>query len=193
LTIDRRSTIIDARPCETRERIVNVATYSAIETLRDGRRIKIRAVTPADRERWLDFIARTSDATRYRRFFSFKRSFSEQEIDYQVNVDLVSNVALAAGFEEEDGQEIGIGGARYIVTEPGRAEVSFMTDDAHQGLGVASLLIRHLILIARDAGIKTFDAEVLSDNIPMLKVFQHCGLPMTVRQETEVTLITLTL
>lgn len=172
---------------------MNVATYSAIETLRDGRQIKIRAVTPADRERWLDFISRTSDATRYRRFFGFKRRFSEQEIDDQVNVDLVSNVALAAGFEEADGREIGIGGARYIVTRPGCAEVSFMTDDAHQGLGVASLLIRHLIGVARDAGIKTFEAEVLSDNAPMLKVFQHCGLPMTARQQADVTHVTLTL
>ncbi|MFT3800376.1 MAG: GNAT family N-acetyltransferase [Burkholderiaceae bacterium] len=172
---------------------MDVAAYIAFETLRDGRQVKIRALTPADRENWLDFISRTSDATRYRRFFGFKRDFSEEEIDYQVNVDLVSNVALVAGFELEDGREIGIGGARYIVTEPGRAEVSFLTDDAHQGLGVASLLIRHLILVARDAGIKTFDAEVLADNTPMLKVFQHCGLPMTFRQQSEVTLVTLTL
>lgn len=171
---------------------MDAASYSAIEQLRDGRSIEIRALKPEDRTGWLEYIGRTSDAARYRRYFAPKRSFSEQEIAFHLNVDFVSHVALVAMLEE-DGREIGVGGARYIVTQPGQATVAFQTDDPHQGLGVASHLMRHLVAIARDAGITKLDAEVLSDNTPMLSMFQRSGLAMTTHQDSGVTQIVLTL
>ena len=47
---------------------MDAAKYSAIEVLRNGRRIEIRALKPDDRTGWLEYIERTSDAARYRRF-----------------------------------------------------------------------------------------------------------------------------
>ena len=41
--------------------------------------------------------------------------------------------------------------------------------------------MRHLILIARDAGLQAFEAEVLPNNTSMLSLFKHCGLPMSTR------------
>jgi ribosomal protein S18 acetylase RimI-like enzyme len=76
-----------------------------------------------------------------------------------------------------------VGGGRYIVSEPGRAEVTFGVDDARQGQGIGSALMRHLIVIARQAGIRELIAEVLPDNAPMLKVFERSGLAATVRRE----------
>jgi hypothetical protein len=38
--------------------------------------------------------------------------------------------------------------------------------------------MRHLSRIARAAGLEELDAEVLPENLAMLKVFQGCGLPM---------------
>jgi RimJ/RimL family protein N-acetyltransferase len=171
---------------------VNAADYSAVERLRDGRQVEIRALRPADRAGLLAAMERTSDESRYRRFFAPKRTFNEQEIEYYLNVDFVSHVALVAVLEEGGHPEI-VGGGRYIVSEPGRAEIAFAVDDPHQGLGIASRLMRHLVGIAREAGIKELVAEVLPDNAPMLKVFERCGLAATTRREGGVVHLTMKL
>jgi hypothetical protein len=41
-------------------------------------------------------VGRFSKEMLYRRFFAPKRSFSEREIEFFLNVDFVSHVALAA-------------------------------------------------------------------------------------------------
>ena len=86
-----------------------------------------------------------------------------------------------------------VGGARYIVSQPGCAEVAFAIDDPHQKLGIATHLIRHLIGIARAAELEAFVAEVLPENVPMLKVFERCGLAMATRTERGVVHVTLAL
>ncbi len=123
---------------------MNAADYSAVERLRDGRQVEIRALRPTDRDGLAASVRRTSEETRYRRFFAPKRSFSEKEIEFYLNVDFVSHVALVAVLEEA-GQPVIVGGGRYIVSEPGRAEVAFAVDDPHQGLGIATRLMRHLV------------------------------------------------
>jgi ribosomal protein S18 acetylase RimI-like enzyme len=158
---------------------MNASEYTAVETLRDGRWLEIRAFKPADRAGLLDAVAKLSPQGLQRRFFAPKRAFSEKEIEYFVNVDFVSHVALVAVLEEA-GRPVIAAGARYIVTEPGRAEVAFAVDDAHQSLGIATHLMRHLAAIARHAKIAALVAEVLPENAPMLKVFEKSGLAMTV-------------
>ena len=71
------------------------------------------------------------------------------------------------------------GGGRYIVSAPGCAEMAFAVDDPHHGLGIGTLLMRHLALIAKAAQLQTLKAEVLADNAPMLAVFKRSGLPIT--------------
>jgi len=171
---------------------VNAADYSAAEGLRDGRTLEIRALRLADRAALLASFERTSEESRYRRFFAPKRTFSEKEIDFYLNVDFVGHVALVAELEE-GGRQVIAGGGRYIVSEPGRAEVAFAVDDEHQGLGIGTRLMRHLVAIARAAGLRGFTAEVLSDNTAMLKVFERCGLATTTRREGGVVHVTMAL
>ena len=54
--------------------------------------------------------------------------------------------------------------------------MAFAVIDEFQGQGIGAALMRHLATIARAAGVKELVAEVLPDNIPMLKVFQKSGL-----------------
>jgi GNAT superfamily N-acetyltransferase len=60
-------------------------------------------------------------------------------------------------------------------------------DDAHQGLGIGSALIQHLVAIARAAGLDALHAEVLTENTPMLRVFEKSGLAMSTRREHPLT------
>jgi ribosomal protein S18 acetylase RimI-like enzyme len=95
--------------------------------------------------------------------------------------DFRNHVALVACTEDE-GRSTIIGGGRYVMFEPGRAEMAFVVIDAWQGCGIGGLLTCHLIAIAREAGLTELTAEVLSDNAAMLRVFGKFGFtPATTR------------
>jgi GNAT superfamily N-acetyltransferase len=165
---------------------VDASGYSAVETLRDGRRVEVRAQRVSDLGLLREALIHMSEEARYRRFFAPKRGFTQKEIDFYLNIDFVSQVALVVVL---DGAIVG--GGRYIVSEPGRAEVAFSVDDAHQGQGIASALMRHLVAVARDAGVRELVAEVLPENVPMLKVFERCGLAVATRREAGVVHVTM--
>ncbi|WP_283809198.1 GNAT family N-acetyltransferase [Bradyrhizobium pachyrhizi] len=148
--------------------------YAASERLRDDRRVEIRMLQADDRDDMLAAIGRTSSQSLQRRFFVPKRSFSTKEVDFFMNIDFTNHVALIA-LADEDGDEVIIGGGRYVVTNPGTAEVAFVTIDDYQGQGVGTLLMRHLIILARAAGLEQLVAEVLPENTAMRRVFTKFG------------------
>jgi len=172
--------------------ISQAATYSAIESIRDGRRVEIRALRPDDRDALRIAVGRASTQSLYRRFFGVKRHFSEQEIEFFTNIDFVRHVALVVVAEEGGGPAV-IGGARYIVVQPGTAEVAFAVVDQYQGQGVGKALMRHLATIGRGAGLKELIAEVLPENMAMLKVFEKSGLPLHMERTPQVVHISLRL
>ena len=162
--------------------MLDPANFHAMEKLRDGRTVEIRAQRPQDREGIRAAIARTSTKTLYHRFFTVKRAFSEKEAHFFLDIDFVDHVALVA-LAEEDGKPTIVGGCRYIVARPGLAEVSFLVIDEYQAKGIGSALMRHIAAIGREAGLRELMAEVLSDNGPMLKVFARSGLAMNTMHE----------
>jgi RimJ/RimL family protein N-acetyltransferase len=172
--------------------MMDATNYSALETLRDGRQIEIRAFKPEDEAELIAAVDRTSTESLYRRFFTVKRRFSDRERQFFLNVDFVRQVALMA-WAEEAGRNVIVGGGRYVVVESGKAEVAFIVIDPYQGQGIGGRLMRHLVAIARAGGLQELIAEVLPDNRPMLKVFENCGLPMTRIDEHEVIQVTLQL
>jgi GNAT superfamily N-acetyltransferase len=149
-------------------------TYSATERLRDGREVEIRALRPDDRDDLLAAVGRTGTESLRRRFFVTRRSFSDKEIDFFTKIDFTTHSALVA-LAEEDGHKAIVGGGRCIITEPGKAEIAFLVIDDYQGQGLGSLLMRHLALIARKAGLSELIAEVLPENTAMRKVFSKFG------------------
>lgn len=170
----------------------NAAAFSVTETLRDGRPIEIRALRRTDVEDLKTAVANTSAESLARRFFGPKRYFSEQEIAYFVNIDFVAQVALVATLEE-GGKDLIVAGGRYVLVQPGVAEVAFVVVDDYQGHGIGSRLMQHLASIAREAGLRELVAEVLPENQPMLGVFQKCGLQMATRRERGVVHVTMQL
>ena len=156
---------------------LNAKEYLAIEPLRHGGEITIRALKPEDRTELLAAVEELSPQSLRRRFFAPRRAFSEEEISYFVEVDFLRHVALVAELREVDETPI-IGGARYIVVEPGKAEIAFAVIDEYQGRGVGAALMRHLVRLARDAGLRELVAEVLPENAAMLKVFEKSGVSL---------------
>jgi RimJ/RimL family protein N-acetyltransferase len=162
--------------------LVEPSSYSAIEKLRNGERIEIRAVRPQDRDDLIAAVGRTSSESLYRRFFAVRRHFSETEESFYLNIDFVSHVALVA-LADENGQRNIVGGGRYVVGKSGQAEVAFTVVDKYQGRGLGAALLRHLAAIARQAGLRELVAYVLPDNRAMLKVFEKSGLKYNAKRE----------
>jgi RimJ/RimL family protein N-acetyltransferase len=166
--------------------------YSATESLRDGRGVEIRALRPDDKDDMLAAVGRTGTQSLQRRFFVVKRGFSEKEIAFFMNIDFSDHVALVA-LAKEDGRSVIIGGGRYIVTEPGKAEIAFVVIDEYQGQGLGTMLMHHLAAIARTAGLKELIAEVLPENAAMRKVFGKFGFQARRGQDPTVLHLVLTL
>ena len=172
--------------------MIDAARYCASDTLRDGRTVEIRALRPEDLSDLIAAVGRASTQSLYRRFFGVKRDFTEKEADFFVNINFVDHVALVA-LVIEDGRATIVGGGRYVLVQPGKAEVAFAVIDEYQGQGIGGALMRHLTLIARKAALREFVAEVLPQNTSMLKVFAKCGCRMTTRREEGVVHVTLEL
>lgn len=152
----------------------DVSTYSAQELLRDGTPVEVRALRPEDEADMIAGLEHADPQSLQRRFFVMKRHFSEKERDFFMHIDFKNHVALVA-FADDADRKVLVGGSRYIVFEPGRAEMASMVLDAWQGRGAGSILMRHLVKIARDSGLKELTAEVLPENAAMLGVFRKLG------------------
>ena len=79
------------------------------------------------------------------------------------------------------------------VTEHGKAEIAFVVIDDYQGQGVGTLLMRHLAVIARAAGLRELIAEVLPENAAMRKVFSKFGFQARCGPDPRVVHLVLTL
>ena len=153
---------------------MDAANYSAVETLPGGGGITIRSLRPEDRDDFMAAVRRTGAQSLFRRFFAPRREFTEAEASFFVNVDFVKHIALIA-VDEQDGHREIAGGGRYVVGAPGQAELAFMVVDRYQRRGIGAALLRHLIAIARASDLRELGADVLSDNVPMLKIFERSG------------------
>jgi GNAT superfamily N-acetyltransferase len=160
----------------------DIKNYTVTECLRDQCTVTIRAIRPDDKGLIIDGLKNVSAESLYRRFMAIRKEITAEGLKKVTEVDFVNVVALVAVVEKDGNDQIA-GGGRYIRTGPSeggqRAEVAFLIGDTFQGLGIASLLFKHLVAIARDSGITQFEAEVLPSNEAMFKVFARSGIPVT--------------
>jgi len=171
------------------------ASYSVSEGLRDGRKVVIRSIRPNDRDQLAGQLKELSSESFYRRTFSPKRELSGGELKQMTEVDFENIVALVAVMHE-DGHDRIVGGGRYLRMGDAlsrNAEVAFLVNDAHQGLGIGSRIFRHLVAIALASGIAIFEAEVLPSNEAMLRLFDRSGLPATRTVERDAVHVTIEL
>jgi acyl-CoA synthetase (NDP forming)/RimJ/RimL family protein N-acetyltransferase len=153
--------------------------YAADGILRDGTSVHIRAIRPEDRAELARGFAELSPEAVYFRFFRVKQRLTEAELTDFTELDFVRRAALVATLRIDDEERI-IATARYAVTgdapePPWRAEVAFTVGDVFQGRGLGTLLLEHLVVLARANGITEFEADVLGENNRMLGVFAKSG------------------
>ena len=143
--------------------------------LADGTTVEIRPAVPGDFGAVKAMHEAMSRENSYLRFFHTSRLNAELEarrISRNPKPGSVALLALA-------GREV-VGVASYVPLseQPDRAEVAFAVADHMHHRGIATLLLEHLVSLARSRQITTFTAQTLIENKAMLDVFAAAGLPV---------------
>lgn len=158
--------------------------------LRDGERILIRSIGPADGQQLAALHARLSPDSIYRRYFGVKPRLSPAEIGRFTSADGKWRFALVG----VRGTGLLAGVARYEGTIGSTdAEIALVVDDALHHLGLGSLLLRRLIDVAQVNGMTSLNAVVLASNQPMISLLRTLRVPVTSVLDAGTVVVTLDL
>jgi acyl-CoA synthetase (NDP forming)/GNAT superfamily N-acetyltransferase len=146
--------------------------WEADVLLADGTTAQLLPLRPTDRAAVRALLDEVSPESLYNRFFTPRPALSERDVRHLVEIDQDERVALAVWVR---GRLVAVG--RFDRVAPGseRAEVAFLVTDRAHGLGLGSVLLEHLAQCARELGVVTFLAEVLTANVAMIRVFARAG------------------
>jgi acyl-CoA hydrolase len=159
---------------------------SATQTFKGDVRVRFRAIKPSDEEGMRHLFYRFSDEINYYRYFHSVRSMPHIKMQEYVNVDWSRDLSIV-GLVGEEGTGRIIAEGRYLGI-PGSllAELVFVVDENFQSRGIATYLYGMLIRLAKEKGLKGFAADVLFDNLNMMKVFHKGEWPVRAQLESGV-------
>ena len=160
------------------ETMVTAAGDSVDVILRDGGTLRLRPPTRADAPALLDFYRALSAQSLHRRFHGLP-NLRPQLVESLLEPDWAERGALLGALSDEGGGERIVAIGNYVrLRDPALAESAFAVADTEQGRGIGTRLLERLAARAADVGIERFVAEVLSENMSMLGVFERAGFEL---------------
>ncbi len=143
--------------------------------LDDGRTVTVRPLGRQDAEADRRFIKGLSAESRRARFLGGMVEPSDAQIEALTDIDYVNEVALAATVQVGGREDI-VGVARYATDNAGeRCECAVVVADAWQGHGLATALMKRLIRIAQERGLRLMESYDLAGNIGMHDLARSLG------------------
>lgn len=166
-----------------------------METFRNtktNQQIFIRPVKISDEPLLKDFFYSLSDSSIHKRFLYFRPNMPHQLLQKFVIIDYTKKVVLVVVDGGQENQQIQAVGQYSIDDESTHtADVAFAVRDDIQNQGIGFELLKYLMYLAKRQGLLGFTAEVLTDNKPMLHVFEKGGFDMDKKSESGVYFLTL--
>ena len=143
-------------------------------TLRDGRKVTIRAIREGDAGAVQAAFSRLSREARYARFMMPLERLAPTMLARAVH-PAERDLVLVAVAGDGAGEMI-VGGARHVKTaSEGACEFAVTVADDWQGVGLASLLMKELISDAAARGLTRMEGYVLATNRAMLALARRLG------------------
>jgi RimJ/RimL family protein N-acetyltransferase len=143
----------------------------AVRTTRTGLRIVLRPVRIDDKELLHSFADTLSEEALYLRFFRHVEP-TEDLLQRLVDIDHTNQVAILALIKHGKTEEI-VGVGRYFIDlERATAEVVITVRDDYQNKGIGRELLLHLTSLARAQRLTGLTAQVLVDNVAMLRLLR---------------------
>ena len=165
---------------------MNTPAAAMYALLTDGSTVEIRPARVQDAEAVRAMHAAMSPDNVYLRFFSVSPNAAVPEAKRVCRKPDSDHAALLAWQADRL-----VGVATYEPAgKPGMAEIALAVPDDMHGRGIASLLLEHLVWLARQCGLRAFIAETLAENSAMLRVFRDVGLPAKRRISDGVVVLT---
>lgn len=145
--------------------------------LADGSFVEVREIEPGDAGALRQLVGRSSERSRYLRFFGSMKELPEEQARRFAEVDGARRYALVAVDPFRDDEIVAV--VRYEVdgVSEGSAEYAALVEDRMQKKGLGLALTVHLVEAARERGITSLHAYVLPENTGMLQLLRSLGLP----------------
>ena len=145
------------------------------QVLTDGTTVHVREVRPADASLLLAMWDRTSPASRRARFMG-PFTLDAANVGRFVDLDPSHQFAVVATRGRGDTERM-LGIARYErEDEPTHAEFAALVEDAEQGRGLGTILVREVALRSAADGITHLTGDILANNARMLNLVRQLGL-----------------
>jgi len=144
-------------------------------TLADGTRILIRPIHKEDAALERAFLKRLSPESRRLRFLGQMSEPSDELIHNLTDIDYRRDMAFVALVHRE-GEKREIGVARYSTSaDGGTCECAVTVSDDWRNRGLGTLLMRHLIDVARSRGVRSMMSIDEADNTGMRDLAKFFG------------------
>jgi acyl-CoA hydrolase len=166
--------------------------YAWSHRLDDKRELSFRVVKPIDEDRIRRLFYGVREEDIYYRFMGAVRTMKHDKAQPLVMLDYEEKFAIAGVTGDESNEEF-IAIARWFLDRAtNMAEVAFLVHPDWQSCGIGTFMLRRLIEVAREKGIKGFTAEVMAGNRKMQHVFYRSGYNVNSRLEDDVHVISFT-
>jgi acetyl coenzyme A synthetase (ADP forming)-like protein len=150
--------------------------YETSVVLKDGASVLVRPIRRDDARGWIDFVSRLSPRTRYLRFqHAIADPATPEDAVRFCSVDYHDTFAFVAEVRREPRRDIVAVARYYRLPERRSAEMAIVIEDDYQGRGLGTGLLERLADVARQNGIDSFEADVITDNSQMMNVFKDYG------------------
>ncbi len=147
-------------------------TFRTTET---GMEILLRPVKITDEPLLKEFFYDLSDKSLYRRFLSVRKDMPHERLQEFAIINYMREMVILATIGGETNEKI-VGVSQYGIDEASHtAEVAFVVRDDYHNNGIGHELLKYITYLAKKNGLLGFTAEVLVENIPMLKLFEKMG------------------
>jgi acetyltransferase len=184
LALDARVVLYD--PDTTEDHLPRAAIrpyptqYCKRWTMRDGREVLIRPIRPEDEPGMARFHETLSERSVYLRYFypmKLSQRIEHERLSRICFIDYDREMALVAEIKDpRSGQPRIIAAGRLIkIHGTDEAEFTVLVSDAFQGQGLGTEMLRSLVNIGREEGVKHIMGFILNSNADMLRVTERLG------------------
>ncbi len=146
--------------------------------VKGGMRVHVRPMVPSDSRLQEQAESAFSARSMELRFFT-SSPLPESQIRRLLDIDYINHFAWVVLAAEDD--DTYLASARWVRCQDdhGSGELGFGVVDAHQGKGIASVLLGALAVSAGPNGIERFRAETRAENEPMRALLRNLGATWT--------------
>jgi acetyltransferase len=154
------------------------SSYVEKWALRDGSLITLRPIRPEDELKLVRFHESLSDRSIYLRYFhqmSLSARITHERLARVCFIDYDREIVLVA--ESENGEIVAVG---RLTRERSSAEGEFalLVSDGWHERGLGTELLRRLISLARNEGIRRISGDILAENRAMQAICRQLGFDM---------------